>query len=127
LGLSSLEVVKQFQPLAGPRNLSDPFELGNGRITPTLADSVASGTPVALYFIVYPAQLPASQNPKVTMELFRDGKKVAQHALELPKPEADGSIPVLVQVSPDPGQCDIHIVAQQGQLVAEANRSLKIE
>jgi len=127
LNLSSLEVVKHVEPLAGPRDLMDPFELGSGHITPTLADSVASGKPVALYFVVYPSQLPASENPKVTMEVFRDGKKVAQQALALPKPEADGSIPMLVQVSPDPGQCDIHIVAQQGQLVAEANRSLKIE
>jgi VWFA-related protein len=127
LGLSSLEVVRHFEPMAGPRDLLDPFELGGGRITPTLSDSVASGKPVALYFVVYPSQIRARENPKVTMELFRDGKKVAQQALDLPKPEADGSIQVLLQVSPDPGQCDIHIVAQQGRLVAESNRSLKIE
>jgi hypothetical protein len=34
---------------------------------------------------------------------------------------------MMVQLSPDTGQFDIRITAQQGPLVAESTRSLKIE
>jgi VWFA-related protein len=127
LGVSSLEVVSQLMPRTGPRNPFNPFELDTVRILPTLADSVASGKPVDLYFIVYPAKLPLGESPKVTLQMFRDGKEVARQNLDLPKPEPDGSIPVLLQLSPAPGQCDILVTAQQGMLVAESNRSLKVQ
>ena len=56
LGLSSLELVGRVEPAHGPRNLLDPFDLGTGRILPTLADSLPSTQPVGLFFIVYPAK-----------------------------------------------------------------------
>ena len=50
-----------------------------------------------------------------------------QRMMEDIRPQADGSIPMLVQLSPDTGQFDIRITAQQGRLVAESTRSLEIE
>ena len=94
---------------------------------PTFADSVASGKPVDLYFIVYPAPQITDESPKVMLQMFRDGKEVARKPLDLPKPDANGSIPMLVQLSPDPGQCDILVTAKQGMLVAESSLSVKIE
>jgi VWFA-related protein len=127
LGVSSLELVKQFVPLAGPRNPSNPFELEKIRILPTLSDSVASGQPVDIYFVVYPAKVVAGGGPEVTVQIFRDGEEIARRKLEMPKPEADGSVPMLLHLSPERGQCDIMITAQQGTLVAKSNTSLKIE
>jgi VWFA-related protein len=127
LGLSSVEVVRKFLPLSGPRNLHDPFELASARVLPTFADSHASGKPIALYFVVYPAKLDSTDAPKVTMEMLRDGKEIGRQPLTLPKPDVDGSIPVLMQVSPSPGQCDIVITAQQGTLAAQSTLSVKIE
>jgi VWFA-related protein len=127
LGLSSLEVVGRFEPLPGPRNLSDPLEVEAGRIMPTFVQSVAAGKPVDLYFVVYPAPSDQNQDPKVFLQIFRDGKEVARKPLNLPRAGEDGSIPMLVRVSPDPGQCDIQITAQQGTLVAQSNLTMKIE
>jgi VWFA-related protein len=124
LGLSSLEIVGRVEPARGPRNLLDPFDLGTGRILPTLADSLPSTQPVGLFFIVYPAK---GEDPKVTLQLIRDGKEVARKPLGLPKPESDGSFPVLVELSPGLGQWDIIVTAQQGNLVAQSVRSLKME
>ena len=39
----------------------------------------------------------------------------------------DGSIPMLVQVSPGPGQCDVLVTAKQGTSVAESSLSVRIE
>jgi VWFA-related protein len=127
LSLSSVELVRRFEPLTGPRNPLSPFELENGRVTPTLADSVAPGKPVSLYFVVYPAKPTDREPPQVTLRLLRDGREIARKPLDMTHREADGSIPMLVQVSPGPGQCDVLVTAKQGTSVAESSLSVKIE
>ena len=126
LGLSSLEVVQRVDPLSGPRNPYNPFEVVAGRITPTLAESVAAGKPLSLYFVVYPAKT-AEQQAKITLHLYQEGKEVASKPFALPRAQPDGSIPVLLQLSPVPGQYDIRVTAEQGTLVAQSSRSLKVE
>ncbi|HEY6339703.1 MAG TPA: VWA domain-containing protein [Candidatus Sulfotelmatobacter sp.] len=126
-GVSSLEMVRRLDPLAGPRDPLDPLQVATGRIVPSLADSVASSKPVDLYFVVYPAQSGATEDLKATLQVFREGREVARKPLDLSKQEADGSIPMMVRVSPDPGQCDVVITAQQGRLVAQSELSVKVE
>jgi hypothetical protein len=59
--------------------------------------------------------------------MFREGKEVARKPLDLSKPGADGSIPMLVRLSPDPGQCDVVITARQGGLVAQSSLSVTVQ
>jgi VWFA-related protein len=135
LDVSSLQMVRRLDPLAGPRDPLDPLEVDNGRIVPNLADSVASSKPVDLYFVVYPAQAGAASGAtysatddlKATLQVFREGREVARKPLDMSKQQADGSIPMLVRVSPDPGQCDVLITARQGALVAQSGFSVKVE
>ncbi len=127
LALSSVELVRRFDPLTGPPNPASPFELENGRITPTLADSVAPGNPLSLYFVVYPAQATGGEPPQATLEVLRDGRAIARKPLDLAHRAADGSIPMLVQLSPGPGQCDVLVRAKQGASVAESSLSVRIE
>jgi len=127
LSLSSLGLVRRFDPLTGPRNPQSPFELDNGRVTPTLADSVAPGNPLSLYFVVYPPTPATGEETKVTLELLRDGKEIARKPLNLAQPGPDGSIPMLVQLSPGPGQCDVLVTAKQGTSVAESSLSVRVE
>jgi VWFA-related protein len=126
LSLSSLQLVRRFEPLTGPRNPYSPFELESGRITPTLADSVVAG-PVSLYFVVYPTNVTDPQPTNVTLELLRDGKEIARKPLNLASPQADGSIPMLVQLAPEHGQCDVLVTAKQGTSTAQSSLSLRIE
>ena len=126
LGLSSLEVVRRLEPLSGPRNPYNPFELVSGRVTPTLAGSVASGKPLALYFVVYPAKA-AVEEPRITLHLYQSGKEVASKPFALPKAQPDGSIPVLLQLTPVPGQYDIRVTAEQGPLMAQSSRALQVQ
>ncbi len=127
LSLSSLELVRRFDVLTGPRNPQSPFELENGRITPTLADSVAPGNPVSLYFIVYTTKATAGEETQVTLKLLRDGKEIARKPLNLSQPGPDGSIPMIVQLTPGPGQCDVLVTAKQGSAVAESSLSVRVE
>ena len=127
LSVSSLELVRRFEPLTGPRNPMSPFELENGRITPTLRGSMAAGMPLSVYFVVYPAKPGDSEALNVTVELLRDGKAIARKPLTLSSPDLDGSIPMVVQLSPEPGECDVLVTAKQGESVAQSRLSVKIE
>jgi VWFA-related protein len=127
LSLSSLGLVRRFDPLTGPRNPQSPFELENGRVTPTLADSVAPGNPMSLYFVVYPTKATAGGEVSVILKLLRDGKEIARKPLDLSQPGPDGSIPMLVHLTPGPGQCDVLVTAKQGASVAESSLSVRVE
>jgi VWFA-related protein len=127
LSLSSLGLVRRFEPLNGPRNPLSPFDLENGRVTPTLADSVASGNPLNLYFVVYPTKATTAEETRITVQLMKDGREIARQPLRLSEPGPDGSIPMFVQLSPGPGQCDVLVTAKQGTAVAKSSFSVKIE
>jgi hypothetical protein len=124
-GVSSLELVRRVQPLPGPRDRQDPFETDSGRIVPALADSMPSGKPLDVYFVVYPTTASETE-PTITLQLYRDGREVGRKTLGSPQRQADGSMPVLLRINPDPGQCDMVITAQQGPRTSEATLSVKI-
>ncbi|HWF91750.1 MAG TPA: VWA domain-containing protein [Terriglobales bacterium] len=124
-GLSSLHLVRMVKPLPAIRNTQDPFETDSAQVVPTLADSVSPGKPIGVYFVVYPLST-SSVTPKITLQLFHDGKEIGRQALNPPKQQADGSIPMLLQISPESGKCDMVVTAEQGNLRAEANLSLKV-
>jgi VWFA-related protein len=127
LSVSSLGLVRRFDPLTGPRNPQSPFELENGRVTPTLADSLAPGNPMSLYFVVYPTKATTGGEISVTLKLLRDGREIARKPLDLAQPGPDGSIPMLVHLAPGPGQCDVLVTAKQGASVAESSLSVRVE
>jgi hypothetical protein len=127
LALSSLELVRRFEPLLGPRNPQSPFELENGKITPTLTDSVAAGSPLSLYFVIYPSKAADIDATNVTLQLMKDGKEIARKPLSLAPPDVDGSIPMMVQLSPGAGQCDVLVTARQGASIAQSTLSVKVQ
>lgn len=124
-GVSSLELVRRVQPLPERRDLLDPFETDSGRVVPTLADSVPSGKPVDVYFVVYPNHT-SDVAPTITLQLYHDGRKIGLQKLGSPRRQADGSIPMLLRINPDPGQCDMVVTAHQGRMTSEATLSLKV-
>ena len=124
-GVSSLQLVRGIQQIPGPPDRQDPFQTESGRIVPTLLDSIPSGKPIDVYFVVYPASVSGAV-PTITLELYRDGREVGQKTLSPPQPQADGSMPMFLRINPDPGQCDMVITAHQGARTSEAMLSVKI-
>lgn len=123
-GVSSLELVRSVQRLDGARDRQDPFEIDAGRVVPTLAEAMPAGKPINLYFVVYPTS--SETEPRVTLELYRDGREIGRQTLQAAKRRADGSMPILLRINPDPGQCDMIVTAQQGALTSVASLSVKI-
>jgi len=127
LRLSSLEIVSRAEPLNRERDSLNPFELDNVRIVPELGDSVSSGSPVTMYFILYPAKLPSPANADVTLEVLRDGTTISRQQLKTGEARPDGSVPMVFRIAPGPGSYALIITARQGNLVAESSRSVQVE
>jgi len=128
LGLSSLQLLSERKEGSAATNQTDQTGLMNSRMVPTLADSVSAGKALDLYFVLYPAKIaPEKENPRVVLQMLHDGKEVVRKPLDLPRPEADGSVPVRLRFSPSPGQCDIFVVAQEGDEVAQSALSVRVE
>jgi hypothetical protein len=129
-GLSSLEIVRQERnSSSASRNVLETGEtaIDPGHLLPVLSDSISSGNPMNLYFVVYPAKSQSGQEPRVVLQMLQNGREIARKDLKLPRPEADGSVPMMLKLSPTPGQCDILVTAQQGTLVAQSALSVKVE
>lgn len=126
-GLSSLELVKSVAPQSGPRVAQDPFETDTVRVVPTLAQSVPAGQPLNVYFIVYPQMKESTEIPKVTMQMFQDGKETARKTIDMPTPQKDGSVPIILRLNPPPGECDLVVTAQDGALAAQSTLSVKVD
>lgn len=124
IGLSSVEIVRRAEPFAGPANPLNPFELDKALIVPELGDSASS--PVTLYFVLYPSKQ-SSTTASVVLQLLKDGKEFGRQALPVPEPRPDGSVPMVVRVSPGPGSYAIIVTAQQGTLAAQSVRSLQVD
>jgi len=124
-GMSSLGLVRGVQPLPGPRDGRDPYQTDSGRIVPVLAQSMPAGQPIGIYFVIYPAS-GSEEKTTITLQVSRDGREVSSKNLDPPQLQADGSIPVLLQITPDPGQCDIVVTTRQGALKSEAMLSVAI-
>jgi hypothetical protein len=105
----------------------NPFELDNVRIVPELGDSVSAGSPVTMYFVLYPAKLSTPSNADVTLEVLRDGTIISRQQLKTSETRPDGSVPMVFRISPGRGSYALIITARQGNLVAESSRSLQVE
>ena len=127
LRLSSAGVVKRVDLLGASRDPGDPLEMDNRRVALTLAESVPSGKPIPLYFVMYPAAGTASDELKLTVELFRDGKEVAESSPPVPKPDSTGSIPIVAQLEPSPGSYALRVTGQQGASIAQTSYALTVE
>ena len=123
--MSSLQVVRKVDPVPALRNGQDPFETDSGRVVPTLSDSIPAGKPIGVYFVVY-AMANSNIDPTITVQLFRDGKDIGQQVVQSRKRAADGSIPILLQITPDPGECDMVVTALQGNMRSESSLALKV-
>lgn len=124
-GVSSLELVQRVQRLPGPPDRQDPFDIDAGRVVPTLAEALPAGKPINLYFVVYPTAASEAE-PTVVLQLFKDGREIGRQRLGSAKRRDDGSMPILLRINPDPGQCDMVITAHQGTLTSQASLSVKI-
>ena len=122
LRLSSVMLVRQVDAANGQPDASDPFRVGNNRVTPELATTLSASAKPYVYFVVYPDKAKTEQ-PRLIVQFLLNGQVLAKQVADLPAPDASGAIPMLIESAAKPGDCELKIVAIQGAQALE--RSLK--
>ena len=118
VSLSSVTVVRNFQPNVKDLSADDPFQFQGGRITPTLNTNLKAvkGAQIALFFIVYPDKA-SGDAPQATVQYLKDGNVVGSANLQLPAAGSNDRIPYVLSSPMDAmpaGAYEIKVVVKQG-------------
>jgi VWFA-related protein len=113
VGISSLVVVQNLEPVTAQTVASDPFTFNGKHVTPLVQATVNPAIKRYVYFVVYPDKL-NTEKPKIHIEFKTGGQVFAESTADLPKPDATGTIPMFVAAATRPGNCELQITALQG-------------
>jgi VWFA-related protein len=93
LEMGSMTVVRRVDPLGEGETPEDPLAFQNGRIVPNLAGVVREldGAGVGVYCVIYPAANSEDQ-PRMILDVLKNGRVIARGTPDLPKPDANGVI-----------------------------------
>lgn len=130
VNISTVSVVRAYQPNAKDLDAADPFQFQGGKITPTLSGVVyaVKGAMLSVFFVVYPDPAIA-EKPQVTVQFLVGGNVVGQGELQLPAADALGRIPYVMSSSAEampPGEYQIKAVAKQGSTTAEETAMITV-
>jgi VWFA-related protein len=117
VGLSSIMLVQRYEPVGGPADPTDPFQIvakpQSRRVIPELLTNLSADARPSVYFVVYPDPSNAAK-PKIRIEFMVGGQVLANQTADLPAPDAAGAIPMIVRAATHPGKCELRITAVQG-------------
>lgn len=121
--MSSLCLVRAYQPDAKDLDPADPMQYQGGRITPTLSGRVFAVPEAKLstFFVVYPdPSIKAA--PIANIEFLVSGTVVAKADLPLPAADSQGRIPYVMSAPAEnlpAATYEIHITVKQGDSTAD--------
>ncbi|HTQ56800.1 MAG TPA: VWA domain-containing protein [Bryobacteraceae bacterium] len=114
VGISSLVAVQEIAS-AGPKaDNEDPLTFKGRHVVPLVDPVVNPAQKRYIYFVVYPDKSNA-EKPKIHVEFRNAGQVFAQSTVDLPAPDASGTIPMFVAAATRPGDCELQITAEQGK------------
>ncbi len=118
VGLSNISLVRSYTPHVAATDAGDPFRFQDGKVAPSLNESVpgGKGAQLSLFFVIYPEAGNAAK-PGVEIQLMQDGKAIGGGALELPAVDKDGRIPYVATIPIETlpaGQYQVKVTARQG-------------
>jgi hypothetical protein len=126
LGMSSVVLVQQVEPLNGPADASDPLVFQGKRMVPMTGSALKPTAKPVVYFVVYPDKANA-EKPKIQVEFLSGGQVLAKQTADLPAPDASGAIPMIVGAATRPGNCELRITALQGSESATGSVSYTVD
>ena len=127
LSLSSVAMVQEVEPMPGPMDAADPFEFKIAgkqamRVIPELSTSLSANAHPVVYFVVYPDKSNA-EKARLQVELLAGGQVIDTKNADVATPGALASIPMVVKIPANPGNCAVRITVFQGS--ASATRTLR--
>ncbi|HTT62470.1 MAG TPA: VWA domain-containing protein [Bryobacteraceae bacterium] len=113
VGISSLVVVQQVESANAQADADDPLTFKGKHVVPLVDAVVNPATKRYVYFVVYPDKS-NPQKPRIHVQFKAGGEVFAERTVDLPAPDATGTIPMFVAAATRPGNCELQITALQG-------------
>ena len=131
VSMSSITLVRRYQPKAAGIDPAEDFEFQGGLVTPTLGNTITNGkgSMMSMFFVVYPDPAIA-EKPSLVIEYIKDGQVAGRGAVELPPADSKGRIPYVMSSSPEsmpPGSYEIRAVVKQGTSATEDRAFVTVE
>ncbi len=96
--LSDLALVRRTDPISAETDLLEPLRYENGRVVPDLSGRVPpEAKNISLFFMVH-SDPQASEQPRLEMELLRNGESVGRMPLQLRKSSGQAAIPYMASI-----------------------------
>ena len=131
VGLSSISIVRRFEPNAANLDPADPFQINNGRVTRPSPRRFTAARDRSFRssssFIPIPA---ITAKPEAFMEYLLDGQTVGRGDVVLSAPNSKGRIPCIMSSSTEnmkPGTYEARVVVKQGDSATEERTMVTIE
>lgn len=118
LRLSTVSILNRVEQIQANQKSDSPFQLGEVLLYPNFGEAFKKSAvkQVGFYFVVYPVK-GAKAIPQLKLQVVQGGKMVADLALKLPAPDANGRIQyasALPIESLNPGSYDLRITVNDG-------------
>jgi VWFA-related protein len=96
--LSDLALVRRTDPISAETDLLEPLRYENGRVVPDLSGRVPpEAKNISLFFMVH-SDPQASEQPRLEMEVLRNGESVGHMPLQLRKTTGQAAIPYMASI-----------------------------
>jgi VWFA-related protein len=96
--LSDVALVRRTDPMSAETDLLEPMRYENGRVVPSLSGQIPrDAKSIPLFFIVHPDPK-STEQPRLEMQVSRNGEPVGSVPLQLRKSSGHGAIPYLASI-----------------------------
>jgi VWFA-related protein len=96
--LSDVALVRRTDPMSAETDLLEPMRYENGRVVPSLSGQVPrDAKSIPIFFIVHPDPK-STEQPRLEMQVSRNGEPVGSVPLQLHKSSGHGAIPYLASI-----------------------------
>ncbi len=128
--LSDMTLVRRTEPFKPETDPLEPLQYENGRIVPDLAGDITNKTKsIALFFMIH-SDAQSSEQPRLAMEVLRNGEPIANMPLPLRKTSGPGAVPYLASIqagSLPAGRYDVTATLTQGEKTTASRTSFTVE
>lgn len=96
--LSDLALVRRTDPISAETDLLEPLRYENGRVVPDLSGRVPPEAKNISLFLMVHSDPQASEQPRLEMEVLRNGESVGRMPLQLRKTSGQAAIPYMASI-----------------------------
>jgi VWFA-related protein len=128
--LGDIALVQRMDPLPEDADATEPLRYGNEKVIASISDQISHGAKaVSFFFLIHPDPDSAEQ-PRLEMEVLRNGEPISQSPMQLRKTSGPASIPYMASIqtkSLSGGEYEIIERLTQGGNSAERSLAFHVE